>query len=89
MEKSSLARVVNPRPGSQVHKLREMKPGEEWWEVRTQNSNAPTSRECAFYIDARRAGVVVEVTRHRALSWTSDEVTHLVRVRKICDVMEA
>lgn len=86
---NSWQRVANPRAGSGAHRLREMAPGAEWWEVRTNSGAAPTSREKSLYIDAKRAGVSIEVSRHRALSMTSDEVTHLIRVRKICDVMEA
>jgi hypothetical protein len=86
---SSWKYVENVRKGSGAHKLRTLPAGAEWWEARQDTGPKPTARERALYIDAKRAGVLIEVTRHRALSMISDDVTHLIRVRKICDIMEA
>jgi len=88
-KKSTWHAVENPRPGSMADTLRNMKPGEEWWEVRKSNQSKATTRETALYIDAKRAGVLIEVTRHRAISMVSDDVTHLIRIKKKCDIMQA
>jgi hypothetical protein len=88
-KKSSWHTVESTRPGSMADTLRNMKPGEEWWEVRKSNQPKATTRETALYIDAKRAGALIEVTRHRALSMISDDVTHLIRIRKKCNIMQA
>ena len=87
--KSSWHLVENPHKRGMPYKLKHMEQGSEWWEVRGDDGPKPTARERSLYISAKRAGVSIEVTRHRALSMTSDTVTHLIRVRKICNIMEA
>ena len=88
-KKTSWHVVANPQKDGMTYKLKHMDPGAEWWEVRGDDGPKPTSRERALYVNAKRANVLIEITRHRGLSMTSDTVTHLIRVRKICNVMEA
>ena len=88
-KKSTWHVVANPQKDGMTYKLKHMEPGAEWWEVRGDEGPKPTSRERALYVNAKRADVLIEITRHRALSMTSDTVTHLIRVRKICNMMEA
>jgi hypothetical protein len=63
-------------------RLRAMAVGDEWWEASRSNLGAPNSRQTSLFISAKRAGITISVTRWRALNAQSDEVIHLIRVKR-------